>query len=638
MESVSRKLPEQPFDTWTRRLFVGVIVAGTVAALAWSIPSFMRSEMLLAALALWLTLAVTSPVIAARHTLRLQWSQFDLATTTLSVTAIGVAGLMASQLEIVRALHERPALTWNVDWRYALNHAQAIARSGGNEVALDYTGVALNYHVGPAWFAGAAERVLGQGMTTVLFGLVPLLSVLTIAIALIHILKGQGTPLRLAAVAVAVTLTAPALASSPFELLAGLPGRALQQRFWTFSPALMLNSFLGLAIGLSSLALLLDRRARRLHLAAGTVGLAALIHLKPQYFVGVGLVAGVVGFRRLLGSHRVALRHNAVLWAAVSGLALAVLLLVIEPHTLPIFAAPRWAPARTGYSLSELSKTSSILFVISMTAWLWSRNRVESIALCRELGVTVAVVMMLLVAALFLIKFPIRPELVDRVADRQKDLGQSLVPLRLLLVAGSLGLLAVLMARAGPLWKALLVVAGGVTVVSPSMAIATSFLYPMRGYEAAEDRDLFEILRETPTEGVVLIASDLADPAQDFARPLRAPLLTAYGGHQFYLSNVEYVHSARPDAFGRLDELRAFFGSSWSDWHAAWLAQNLVTHVLVSDRCVPVWLQQAALPLRHYSHRGRWSVYVSEGPRGRELPSVPTFQALVPRYGRARCL
>jgi len=39
-----------------------------------------------------------------------------------------VAVLAATQLEVIRVLYDRPALTWNIGWRFHLNHAQAIAR------------------------------------------------------------------------------------------------------------------------------------------------------------------------------------------------------------------------------------------------------------------------------------------------------------------------------------------------------------------------------------------------------------------------------------------------------------------------------------------------------------------------------
>jgi len=67
-----------------------------------------------------------------------------------------------------------------------------------------YAGAPVDYHVGPAWLAGATERVLGRGVYAVSFGLVPLLGILCTAIAILHVLSVHGIPYRLAAAATAV--------------------------------------------------------------------------------------------------------------------------------------------------------------------------------------------------------------------------------------------------------------------------------------------------------------------------------------------------------------------------------------------------------------------------------------------------
>src|SRR5687767_11244983 len=109
----------------------------------------------------------------------------------LGLAGAGIATFAAIELELIRLFLARPALTWHVDWRYALNHAQAIAATGGVDSALDYAGAPINYHVGPAWFAGAFERLFGGGMTHVLFGVVPLLSMLTLGIAAVTLLRNH---------------------------------------------------------------------------------------------------------------------------------------------------------------------------------------------------------------------------------------------------------------------------------------------------------------------------------------------------------------------------------------------------------------------------------------------------------------
>jgi hypothetical protein len=165
------------------------------------------------------------------------------------------------------------------------------------------------------------------------------------------------------------------------------------------------------------------------------------------------------------------------------------------------------------------------------------------------------------------------------------------------------------------------------------------FIQPDRPYAVAEDRELFDVLARVPAEGALLVASDLADPAQDFARPLQGMLLTAYRGHTFYAANLSYIHYTRPDALVRLQELRSFFGAPWSMWHTGWLARTRVTHVLTDDRCAPAWLGQPGPPLQPLTRSGRWTAYEVRRPaRGTQEPERPAAEGPRPAYGRADCL
>ena len=181
--------------------------------------------------------------------------------------------------------------------------------------------------------------------------------------------------------------------------------------------------------------------------------------------------------------------------------------------------------------------------------------------------------------------------------------------------------------------------AGALSVLSPLAVVTFDFVYPLRGHEAAEDLGLLHTLQDVPRDSQLLIASDLADPAEDYRRPLRAFLLTGYTGHAFYVANLRYVHYTRPDAPERLQQLRAFFGSPWSAWHEGWLQRLKIGYILVSDRCLPIWFSQPGVPLRPLAHHGHWIAYdTRDAKKPGPLTPVPTARDLTPGFGAQGCL
>jgi hypothetical protein len=218
-------------------------------------------------------------------------------------------------------------------------------------------------------------------------------------------------------------------------------------------------------------------------------------------------------------------------------------------------------------------------------------------------------------------------------------LGEALIPLRLLLRVGLLAGLAGVFAHDRRSWHVVPVaLVAGLLVASPLPLIARNFVNPLLGYEAAEDVGLRALLRQVPRNAELLIASDLADSAQNYSRPLRGTLLTAYGGHVFYVANLEYSHYHQADATQRLEGLRAFFGSPWSRWHDSWLLRTGVTHVLISNRCLPHWWKQPDTALRVVGRSGRWTLLEPHGVNAEASAQAPSWDRLEPAYGRGACL
>jgi hypothetical protein len=616
-------------------------MVGGLVALASAIPIAIRSATLFLGLLGWMIAVAFCSVQAARAAWSRPKGWRDWGLTVLGAAGVGSALLSATQLEIIRLVYGRPGLVWNVDWRYAWNHAQGIARFGGVDDVLDYAGVPADYHVGPTWLAAATDRLLGGGMTAVLFGLLPALCVLSAATALLLLLSRSGIPRRLAAAVVGTAFCLPV----GFKLL-GLPRGLARMLFnadmWFFASGLMLNSFLGVAVGLCSLVLLLEPRRQMIGIILGTVGLGSLIQIKPQFFVGLGAVAGIVGLGRVLGSRPFHPRSWAVFVASVGALALAVLAKSTLPGTPVSFSAPIWAPGSTGYSPDmahiELLIAPPLLAGLAFAAWLSRRSMpvVPRLGLNAELLTAVVGALALLVTLLTLFGFPVRGHMATTV---QQDLAQALTPLRLLLTVSALAGFAVFFAHYRASVRVLLVLLAGLIVASPLPLMGRNFRQPLRAYEAAEDGGLLTLLRQVPRKGELLIASDLADSAENYHRPLRGIFLTAYGGHRFYVANLAYAHHDRADAPQRLENLRAFFGSRWSRWHDTWLDRTHITHVLVSDRCFPRWWEQPGIALKVVGRSGRWTLLESHSltaERGALPP--PPWEIIKPQYGRSSCL
>jgi hypothetical protein len=695
-ELVSR--PRHPFDSPARAALSCTVVAGALIAVAPMLPAAVRLPALFAALVGWTAALVGATISAAQLAARSRARDYATATTALAIIGIVVTAVAITQLQIIRLVDDRPALTWNIDWRFHLNHAQAIARFGGIDRALDYAGVGVDYHPGPAWLAGATERVLGWGLYGVSFGLVPLLGFLAVVTASLQILRIHGIPYRVAAAATAIAMTLPGLRYTPLGVYYLARGDVSElSDLWTFSAGLMHNVNFGLAVGMASLALLLDRRSRGWHLALASLGLASLVKLKPQFFVGLGLLVGIIVLERLVSRTLSKPRPGRVLAAAVAALVLGLTFTAAPPSSVyqSVFAHPVWAPGRTGYSLHEFFSNATLLFLLTIVVWFWvgvpawhrklvgiatatyigfaavggvqapgvllllaialwsliilrTRPACASTA-CYELLMGVAAGMAILVLALCLVSVPIRAEVVAQArhvvesafsaTSEQENLGQAVTPLRLLLVTSALGLLALRAAQSSTGWRRTFCAAGALSVTSLLALVGYYFVHPLRGYEAAEDVGLYETLRAVPRDARLLAASDLADPAENYRRPLRAFLLPGYMGHAFFVANLRYLHYARPDAAQRLVELRAFFGSAWSPWHEGWLRRRGIGYVLISDRCLPVWFNQASVPLRPLAHHGHWTAYEMRSGKTAGPPApIPSTTDLTPRYGAQGCL
>lgn len=644
------------WDHASRAGLATTALLGVLVAVATSVPRPFRDAFVLTAFGATLVALAWTSGVGLLSAWRRGSNSKERALALVATAGIGIGVLTATQLEIIRLLYGRPALTWHIDWRTALDNAQAIARYDGLGHSLDYPGVAITYHVGPDWLAGTFAHAFGHGLMAVEFGLVPLLCVLAIALAAIALLQAAGLSGREAAAATGVALNVPATFLSPRGFYADLPHDLLNAELWPLGRNAMLNDYFALAIGLAAVVLILEERRSLLRKLLGIAALGSVLMLKPQYFVGLGLLVGLIGVARVL-YRRTSVSHRfGVLFSGVAALAAALALRAIGPPQIQPFAHAVLAPGHTGYGHGDAIAIGTLAGVAAASVWAawWRLNPPKDQqaeggrTLMLELLLGAVSALVLFAGVLYVVKFPTRPDLLHWSRElgfpaaggivEAGSLGEGIQPLRALAVFCACGVAAALAWRSSRTMQ--FVVLGLVFVVSPVPLVVRDFAHPDGGHQAADDVGLLTLLRHIPRNGTLLIASDLADPAEGFARPLNAVLLSGYDGHTFYIANMSHHSWTPPDAPHRIENLERFFGSNWSSWSSAWLRSAGVTDILVDDRCVPKWVGQARLPLELITRSGRWTAYRVDAAAvaGAHAAAPPAWSPLRPRYGAAACL
>ncbi|HEU4643495.1 MAG TPA: hypothetical protein VFS44_13645 [Gemmatimonadaceae bacterium] len=624
------------------------VVTGIAVALASAIPETLRAPVLALSLIVWAVMVLRA-IVAAARTAHAKFAGGERVPVAIACAGIAAALLVGAQLELIRAVLGRHDLVWLLDWRWTLAQAQAIARFGGAEHALDYAGAPIGAPVGPAWLAGAAQRLFGIGMGFVLFGLVPALCTLTIVIAGMRLLRRWGVLHRHAAIAVALTLTLPLAASTLRGAARGI-ARIDSPLSWHYLPtSIALASLFALAVGLAALAIVHAGSARWSSLALGAAGVASVGALRPEYLVGIAVVAVLCGARgegrgiRDSGSGK----RKA---AAGVGIIAGVLLVAVWAPGMTMLGGMHWmVGAERGRWIEPLSVGTAVAVVAAM---VWAIAYLEEPAAWRTIGralAACALAVLVVSLASHWVGIGARSDVLanaraigtsdDLARELRRAMERAVEPPRLLLLMTSFAIIVAAAARASRAVRAAAATLGALVVLSPLALLARASRHAP-AVDAAEDGALHDVLRHVPQgDGVLLVSSDLADPADDWARPLGNALLVMYGGQAFYVADVRTVHYARPDAPARMRELRTFFGTPWSAWHDAWAVRAGVTHVLVHDRCPPVWLSDRGVPLLELAHSGAWTVYALDH---RQAPSAPPWPDVVRDvravYGNGGCL
>ncbi|MFA5882571.1 MAG: hypothetical protein WDA60_01840 [Acidimicrobiia bacterium] len=566
------------------------------------------------------------------------------------VVGVAAAALRMGALGVDQVLRSRPALLWNADWRYHITQAYGIARFGGLSDSLDYAGRPVEYHAGPSWIAGGLHRVFGLPVDVCLFVLVPVACVLVIGLSGYRLLRclGAGERAALLAVAVAVSLPMDPLGMVHDLALGRLGAVFLDPEAWWFTPGLMLNSLLALAVGMTAAWVIVGARSIR-RAALGGLTLATLMSLKPQYFVGFVGVLGLGYFFDLWRERdRETVRRGLVVAATVVVPA-AVFSSIVEP-------AAKFTGVEvdvSGFESTHFLSASNLMLLAAATivllALVPTARRAQSSAILRySLGAAAGVAFLyvflgsttfLLDAALVERSHLIGTDYVRSMFD--VDVHQALLPATLVIVMLALAQLVALF-RGPARWNTVVpVVTAGLLIVLTAPFAVSALADPtgQAAYEPTEERDLAALLARVDADSGVWIASDMADPSKDFYPPLTAVNLTSLGDAQFYVSNVQYGGWTQPDVVQRVRNLERFFETDWSPWHARFPERHGIRFVLVRDRCPPPW-DMADFPGRVVEKRGDWTLLEVGAARGTAASGARPWPAFTeePPYGRSACL
>jgi hypothetical protein len=574
------------------------------------------------------------------------------------VASVGVALLRALSLGLVQLFGNRPALFWNVDARYWTTLANGIARFDGLDNSLEYAGSAVHYHAGQAWIAGSLQRVLGVPVNFSLFLLVPALAIVVAAIAAVRLLRQLGASEVAALVSVAIAINVPGtfttLSHVGHQLLLAHADVLDDPQIWLLSGTSLMLTALWFAVGFTAGSAILGARTWR-GVAVGLVALVSLFAIKPQYFVGFGLfivVASVIQARQ---------RRSPVPWrqlvltGSVAMLAVGFVYLV-NPSDL----------RTTGVSVDlvgavrHLAHPEQIAFMfplpffsacvtIAIIALVPALRRTQPWCLVTTAVVTVGAAWCLLIA-LESTTFTVDTDLLARansvgfghsVGWLDPDLNQALVPITVVLFMIATVQIVIVFQKARGAWLLApgAVALGLLLATLPGTVAGLAHPTGPSAHEWAEEAGLKTLLDKVDTSRGVWLSSDLADSGADFARPLRMVNVTALSDAQFYVSNLEYLGWSQPDAAQRVRDVERFFTTPWSGWHEDFIRDHDVRHVIVRDRCPPMW-DQNDFPGRVVGRTDGWTLLEVTSEQNRAATKErlwPAYQPR-PRYGLSSCL
>ncbi len=585
-------------------------------------------------------------------------SPVSQSLVVVAISAVVLASARDLILGLLRTIGGYSDLVFNIDGRFLLMHSWSILHRGGTSEVLSMAGTPLSYHTGPAWFAAALASIFDGGPGTWLLLWFPLAAVLTVFAASFELLRrlGATAPVALVGLAVAVSPLWDHLSIAGTRSVAGTAMRVgiapatgqLIELILGSTQTNMMNSLLGAAAILVAAAYFLGAPSRRRFLTSNClVAFSALS--KPQYAIAGSILLFAVG---MASSPQSRLRRWEVVGlpvlAAVGSVGLQQVLLGNTTVLVGVRGGGESFSIRWDSVDPFLLAEPQFVFMLLLPAALVAMS-VPLGSFHRRVLILLASIAAGLFAFWFLVHLvvasagsSVSPEVLEWAWNSM----QVRLPLLSLGTAAAVAVGVEAIMRSAPRIQAVLAMALLVSAASSGHELWREWIDPEVGHEAVDAPYVRELLRGVDPESALIVASDLSDPAQNHRRSGSAFYLSNAYGHQFWITQTRYGHQFVAETAPRVRYLERFFGTDWSSWHAHMLAEEEVTHVMISERCPPVWDPRQVPMLTAMASVDGWALYAVGPPSGlwdsfhtpnraHSLTSTPRLGG--PLFGQAGC-
>ena len=578
-------------------------LTGILVALAEMIPWSLSTMLISLFFLIWLVSTLAFSGFAAATLLR-RANGWGFLLLLLGLAGTVTALLNSMSLYLAQLFSGNAYITWNVDYRYHLMHAQSLIAAEGPGSLLVASGIPINYHIGPAGIAASLKAGLNIPIELTSFSLVPAVSLISLLIGLTVLFVRLGIAESIAVGSIGITLAFPFLhrGGGDFTAVALQQGTFLGALFtdytsWYFSPSLMLNSFFAFGILGSALTLLLTNQRFAPAILSG-LAFGSVMATKPQVAILAPVILILIGLSMRFGHGFV---RRSVLIAITTST-------IVNLVTIMAFLGlGKSTMGLSGLQISPSRNVSSDLFLfhlggpggfVVLTALgiglfrlfkhrrMWQSPQILTPSIF-SLGIGVTIIAAVSTLTFFRFNAP------------SDDIGSASftaaflqgLPLITLLCA-ALIFAQVLSGHFGSkrLVRATLISLNLLGLLLQNTQMVKTVIEPERGYEFVDSFPVVAALEGLDSKHL-LIVSDLAEPAQNFLRPGDAHYIPAATGADFWIAAFRYELAANSEAQRRVRLAEKFFSTNWSAWHMDFLKETGVTHALISPRCHPVWFQ-----------------------------------------------
>ncbi len=579
---------------------LGGISCGFFVALAGNFPWPIAISLISVSVVIWViatVLLVSLSFLKWAPTIR----RWRIPVAVMIVSASIAALARSTSLYIAQISSGNPSITWNVDYRYHLMHTQSLIYSEGTGSLLIASGIPISYHIGPAWVAASLYETLSLPIEFTSFALVPALSLIWLMIGLVTLLKYLGARTSVALIAIGIAVAGPFLWDNSFQRLQMSWGQEpligaiiSENQGWYFGPNLMLNTFFALGVIGAALSLLLRSESPFFSGIAG-IGVGVTLVLKPQYMIAtVCLVFALIVLEVVARKHRN--KKVVPLLVFSAGVGLSALLISQSSAWGRLSSGRQFTFVWGGEDMFALEYLVGFTGLFAIAALVIGGD-----GILRSIGMgtftpqfrTELLLFFLAIGTLAIIGFFRFADVLIESSTLSLSVERDALQGVTLLLWVMLPLIVSWLGESFVGQKTLfLVVTVGIGLLGASLQfgqVVHNVTRPETGYEYVDASDVTKVLSGIERTGSLLLASDIADPTENYRRPGDAWHIVATTRVPFWFGGYRYELETNPEAQSRLAIARTFFGSQWSAWHNDFLMEKGITHVLISKRCEPVW-------------------------------------------------